>query len=834
MVYPFPTTDLVSVPTGSALLPGTNLLVVAPSGRVEQTPLSLLPSAEIYINVKAQSAIGDGVVDDRSAIQSAIRTCSSLGGGTVFLPRGIYYISGALVLPTSVRLLGDSATIKSRVESEGAKVVVVGSWACVENLTFEGARLNGSPSFAFGLIDITCGTTAGIEGVRVTGCRIQNSQNIGLRVLGNVNALTIENNTFTANFIHVFAEKYGGFIYHDLSIEGNRFGATWYTGSYSGAIKLKGDGGAGLNPSGVRIGDNRITGSGEMGVELFDGLIDCLVTDNIISACVFGVSLDNGTEITIAKNKISACSYTGIELADRTSNCLVSGNSINCYSATGFRAGSSGIVSSGATCDLNRIENNTVRGCAGSAIHIQGNTRVGIRGNRLHDSVILANVKDTDYAVLGGNELYGPCNYHVFIDCNDRNCTDLFVENNYFYGRAEFDNVIIYSGLPGRLVTNLGVRGNNAAAATCANLPVNNQVPQEQCPNMQVYGNYFVPGPLKTAFADVANAPQLALPYSSPIQRAGLSVAAKRVLSVPSSASARWVKVLSNQYGFPFYLKLHVVAFTPDGSAAEVKNAITAEIVGAPYGFDGGVTLYPSGNYRSGLIDEVIYDNPTATGGGALHEVWLKIRPIPTTATIEFYFSDYAPAVLLAPVLTAVSPIWSANSYRAQIETSSNSFQAPGLWARNFISSAPKGALAAQGGRLHIRGDFNSVGRIARFDLDDGTEAVGIDAAGLLRVKKISVGGGYGLNAIVTGTGSLDFGTVLANAEAAINLYVGGALAGNNPAVAISLKPSLPGGVVFKQAFVTATNLVSVILRNTTGADVYVGPVTTTATVFQF
>lgn len=47
-------------------------------------------------NVKDYGALGNGMTDDALAIQNTINACNSAGGGTVYFPNGIYYISGAL------------------------------------------------------------------------------------------------------------------------------------------------------------------------------------------------------------------------------------------------------------------------------------------------------------------------------------------------------------------------------------------------------------------------------------------------------------------------------------------------------------------------------------------------------------------------------------------------------------------------------------------------------------------------------------------------------------------------------------------------------------------
>lgn len=57
------------------------------------------------VSVKDFGAVGDGVVDDTTAIQAAIASLS-VSGGEVFLPQGDYNISTTLTLPYNVSLRG--------------------------------------------------------------------------------------------------------------------------------------------------------------------------------------------------------------------------------------------------------------------------------------------------------------------------------------------------------------------------------------------------------------------------------------------------------------------------------------------------------------------------------------------------------------------------------------------------------------------------------------------------------------------------------------------------------------------------------------------------------
>lgn len=65
----------------------------------------VLSHVDLYFNVKAYGAKGDGTTKDTLAIQSAIDDAYDAGGGTVFFPGGTYFIDG-ITVKDQVNLLG--------------------------------------------------------------------------------------------------------------------------------------------------------------------------------------------------------------------------------------------------------------------------------------------------------------------------------------------------------------------------------------------------------------------------------------------------------------------------------------------------------------------------------------------------------------------------------------------------------------------------------------------------------------------------------------------------------------------------------------------------------
>lgn len=110
-------------------------------------------NSSVY-SVTAFGAVGDGVTDNRVAIQTTIDTASVAGGGTVYVPNGTYMLSqGAgffcLSVPSNVAIVGQSRTgvVLKQVGGIAESVrlfVPTGADIAISNMTLDGNKANNS------------------------------------------------------------------------------------------------------------------------------------------------------------------------------------------------------------------------------------------------------------------------------------------------------------------------------------------------------------------------------------------------------------------------------------------------------------------------------------------------------------------------------------------------------------------------------------------------------------------------------------------------------------------------------------------------------------------
>lgn len=318
-----------------------------------------------FISVKDFGAVGNGVDNDRAAIQAAIDYAGGLtSGGTVFIPDGVYGLrqvtypgSGAagvscLVLKDNVTLLGNSHAAKLFVLAsdygDGAFYRVITSLgnaaaetglknAGIENLTIDGNKANqitytGNPQAANVLIEAD-------SNVFVRNVKSINANGQAIMVRGKTtnaaeNIIITDSVVLSANDIGIQASQWNG-----LRILNN-----YVETCTNNAIDIYGeDGDAVPNGRDFVINGNTVRGclTGIFPETVKDGT----VTGNAISGCTDGIHTNriNGAPgpIVISGNNIADCTGKALYHTGDNNMVFATGNIIrDC--AVGVQLGNAG------------------------------------------------------------------------------------------------------------------------------------------------------------------------------------------------------------------------------------------------------------------------------------------------------------------------------------------------------------------------------------------------------------------------------------------------------------------------------------------------------------
>jgi len=108
---------------GAGLLPVANLAPAADQPITEAEPPSAL--AREAIDVRRYGAKGDGRTDDTRAIQTALEAAQK-GSPICWLPRGLYRIDGALLVPPGVTLCGAAGGTPHSEQTNGTVLLAFG------------------------------------------------------------------------------------------------------------------------------------------------------------------------------------------------------------------------------------------------------------------------------------------------------------------------------------------------------------------------------------------------------------------------------------------------------------------------------------------------------------------------------------------------------------------------------------------------------------------------------------------------------------------------------------------------------------------------------------
>lgn len=147
----------------------SGLELLPPGGDVRQQAEMIVEAIrephfpEHRINVRELGAWGDGIHNDLPVLQAAVDQCSEVGGGTVLVPSGTYWLEGPLHLKSHINLhLEEGSILLFSADLEDFLPVVYARW--------EGTTLFNYSSFIY---------ANGVENVAITGAGIIDGNSAG-------------------------------------------------------------------------------------------------------------------------------------------------------------------------------------------------------------------------------------------------------------------------------------------------------------------------------------------------------------------------------------------------------------------------------------------------------------------------------------------------------------------------------------------------------------------------------------------------------------------------------------------------------------------------------
>jgi len=440
-------------------------------------------------------AVGDATTDATAAIQAALDAAAAAGGGTVFIPAGIYRISNTLLIPSKVHVrgAGRGATVLRGIAGQYSGKSVNGltayitlcmgavDRASVAHLTVDHAT-NGCTANGIGCTIDASGNYS--TNCTVFDCEITASVNSGY-LLWNLKGRYIK---YVGNYLHggyvsgvstqEGIETFGGL---DVLIEGNTVINVGSAGVYCVAEQISGlpagssgttvaarilnnyisgcKRGINITPSetvkNIKVIGNQIFDSSSIGIQMTCAsgvtIEDVSINDNTIENAPVGISL--GCSSGAVTRKIQVCRNTienttdannGAIYASYLSNAIFAGNQTRTAAGYGLYANTitdciidgnrfTSIQKMGMLCDDNTRLRVTNNEFISYDLAAGAEPGMLVRGNT--DTLIARNTFRT-----GGSAAY-------LVNVSSTTSSRVIVQDNYATGTATTNPVYLNAGL---------------------------------------------------------------------------------------------------------------------------------------------------------------------------------------------------------------------------------------------------------------------------------------------------------------------------------------------------------------------------------------------------
>jgi hypothetical protein len=306
----------------------------------------------VFTNVRDAGALGDGTTDDSAAIQSAIDSVNSAGGGIVFFPAGTYGAATSINLKAKVSLMGAGRRVSMLKALSGITTAVVlgttGNSVTDVIITDLGVDGNFSGGPSVGGIQCTA-----INRIQVRNCYVTSTGTAGIVIQSSSDKCTVVDNVIENTGLGSASSGFGIRFTNSTQCEASR-------------NRVIDSAGVGISVGGSTTGtpETRVIGNW---IRTNGSGFECIIIDTLSDRSVVegNICMDGDDQ--------------GINIAAK--DCAVVGNTVS-------GASRHGILVTGINCTLtgNICKNSSqeVSGSTYGGISIQANGAVA-SGNRCYD-----------------------------------------------------------------------------------------------------------------------------------------------------------------------------------------------------------------------------------------------------------------------------------------------------------------------------------------------------------------------------------------------------------------------------------------------------------------
>jgi parallel beta-helix repeat protein len=499
----------------------------------------------VGISVLQFGATGDGVTDDRAAIQAALDS-----NYCIEFPPGTYAISDALTVNGVSKKLFSlaNATIKRTSGSAATSLLYVSNNGTVEvdGITFDGTKSTNSNPLH--LVNVYQSSYS-----KFTNCIFQNAKAVGATYGSGL--------IFTGNLVSAASH----------SVESCRFTGNDTCGLQAFQVQnlLIDDNYVHANQNGIRIDNMDLTFTQKnRGVVISNNICDSnsgvgivvanYIENNIEASPIYGFANLESSDVVISAN---TCRYNGTYgIIAQGERIAVIGNVCSFNSTSVAYAGGIGMSAAYSVCTGNSSQNNIAYG-----IDAGGSTNCIISSNAVNNNTTVGiNVGGTQNCIVSENNLFSnPVQIYVQNWENDGTgkafpsaCDSLIIANNTISNSGAQEGIKVVDGVTNITIQNNRFLGSNAAAylilVAKSAVVSGNSIPAYISRQISVNGSgqMFVPDVMESCFTD----------STTTVQTLGFSS-----MEVIGLQGVAWIEVTNGGSG---YTTPPIISFSGGGGGA--------------------------------------------------------------------------------------------------------------------------------------------------------------------------------------------------------------------------------------------------------------------------